>query len=98
MPKAPGRTEDPAGVGLAGSGAGGSDGRTAGGQLAEPLADGEIRVTDVRISVPVKDRTQALVTIANSLHEARIEPEDITLRRPTLDEVFLHLTGPEVAA
>jgi ABC-2 type transport system ATP-binding protein len=32
------------------------------------------------------------------LHEARIEPEDITLRRPTLDEVFLHLTGAEVAA
>ena len=25
-------------------------------ELAEPLADGEIRVTDVRISVPVKDR------------------------------------------
>jgi ABC-2 type transport system ATP-binding protein len=67
-------------------------------ELAEPLADGEIRVTDVRISVPVKDRTRALVTIANSLHEARIEPEDITLRRPTLDEVFLSLTGPEVAA
>jgi ABC-2 type transport system ATP-binding protein len=67
-------------------------------QLAEPLADGEIRVTEVRISVPVKDRTRALVTMANSLHEARIEPEDITLRRPTLDEVFLHLTGTEVAA
>ena len=23
--------------------------------------------------------------------------EDVALRRPTLDEVFLHLTGPEVA-
>jgi len=67
-------------------------------ELADPLADGEIRVNDVRISVPVKDRTRALVSIANSLHEARIEPEDITLRRPTLDEVFLHLTGPGVAA
>jgi ABC-2 type transport system ATP-binding protein len=67
-------------------------------QLAEPLADGEIRVSDVRISVPVKDRTRALVVMANSLHEAKIEPEDITLRRPTLDEVFLQLTGSEVAA
>ncbi|MEV4266458.1 ATP-binding cassette domain-containing protein [Kribbella sp. NPDC049584] len=66
--------------------------------LARPLADGEIRVVDVRVSVPVKDRTKALVVMANSLHEARIEPEDITLRRPTLDEVFLHLTGAEVAA
>jgi ABC-2 type transport system ATP-binding protein len=62
-------------------------------ELAGPLADGEIRVADVRVSVPVKDRTKALVVMANSLHEAKIEPEDITLRRPTLDEVFLHLTG-----
>lgn len=62
-------------------------------ELAGPFADGEIRVHDVRVSVPVKDRTKALVAMANSLHEARIEPEDLTLRRPTLDEVFLHLTG-----
>ncbi|TDW97725.1 ATP-binding cassette domain-containing protein [Kribbella sp. VKM Ac-2566] len=62
-------------------------------ELAGPLADGEVRVTDVRISIPVKDRTRALVQMANSLHEAKIEPEDLTLRRPTLDEVFLHLTG-----
>ncbi|MGW6196293.1 ATP-binding cassette domain-containing protein [Kribbella sp. NPDC055110] len=62
-------------------------------ELAAPYADGEIRVHDVRVSVPVKDRTKALVAMANSLHEARIEPEDLTLRRPTLDEVFLHLTG-----
>ncbi|MET9269934.1 ATP-binding cassette domain-containing protein [Kribbella sp. NPDC003557] len=62
-------------------------------ELAARLADGEVRVDDVRVSVPVKDRTKALVQMATSLHEARIEPEDITLRRPTLDEVFLHLTG-----
>ncbi|MFC6157650.1 ATP-binding cassette domain-containing protein [Kribbella jiaozuonensis] len=61
--------------------------------LAGLVADGGIRVVDVRVSVPVKDRTKALVVMANSLHEAKIEPEDITLRRPTLDEVFLHLTG-----
>jgi len=29
--------------------------------------------------------------------EAGIEPEDLSLRRPTLDEVFLHLTGPTAA-
>jgi ABC-2 type transport system ATP-binding protein len=66
-------------------------------ELAKPLADGAVRVAGVRISVPVKDRTRALVTMANSLHEARIEPEDITLRRPTLDEVFLRLTAAEAA-
>ncbi|MER7246308.1 ATP-binding cassette domain-containing protein [Kribbella sp. NPDC000426] len=67
-------------------------------ELAGPLADGAIAVVDGRVSVPVADRTKALVVMANSLHEAKIEPEDITLRRPTLDEVFLHLTGAEVAA
>ncbi len=46
----------------------------------------------------MKDRTRALTVMANSLQEARIEPEDITLRRPTLDEVFLHLTGAGVPA
>ena len=43
--------------------------------------------------MPVADRTRSLVILAAALLEARIEPEDISLRRPTLDEVFLHLTG-----
>ncbi|WP_344218505.1 ATP-binding cassette domain-containing protein [Kribbella sancticallisti] len=66
--------------------------------LVERLADGEVRVDELRVSIPVKDRTRALVEVATSLHEAKIEPEDITLRRPTLDEVFLHLTGTGVPA
>jgi ABC-2 type transport system ATP-binding protein len=61
--------------------------------LVERLADGDVRVEDLRVSIPVKDRTRALVEVATSLAEAKIEPDDITLRRPTLDEVFLHLTG-----
>jgi ABC-2 type transport system ATP-binding protein len=66
--------------------------------LVERLADGEVRVEDLTVSVPVRDRTKALVDVAIALRDVRIEPEDITLRRPTLDEVFLHLTGSEVAA
>jgi ABC-2 type transport system ATP-binding protein len=31
--------------------------------------------------------------MATALGDAGIEPIDITLRRPTLDEVFLHLTA-----
>ena len=65
-------------------------------QIARQVASGEIHI-DVevnQISVPVIDRTRALVTVASALSEAQIEPEDISLRRPTLDEVFLHLTGP----
>ena len=64
-------------------------------KLLQQVASGELRI-DVesnRISVPVADRTRSLVILAAALLEARIEPEDISLRRPTLDEVFLHLTG-----
>jgi len=65
-------------------------------QIVQPLASGAIRLEaeNQRISVPVKDRTRALVAVATALTAAQIEPEDISLRRPTLDEVFLHLTGP----
>jgi len=64
-------------------------------QIVKPVATGSIRIdTQVnRISIPITDRTRALVTVARVLSEAGIEPEDLALRRPTLDEVFLHLTG-----
>lgn len=64
-------------------------------QMVQQIASGDIRVDadSNRISVPVLDRTRALVAVATALSEARIEPEDLTLRRPTLDEVFIHLTG-----
>jgi ABC-2 type transport system ATP-binding protein len=63
--------------------------------IVEQVAFGNIQVNVEanRMSVPVKDRTRALVTVATALSEAQIEPQDISLRRPTLDEVFIHLTG-----
>jgi ABC-2 type transport system ATP-binding protein len=65
-------------------------------QILRQVASGDIQLEPEtnRISAPVWDRTRALVTVATALSAARIEPEDISLRRPTLDEVFLHLTGP----
>ncbi|KUM79553.1 ATP-binding cassette domain-containing protein [Streptomyces curacoi] len=47
------------------------------------------------LSAPVTDRMAALSGVVRALEEAGIEAEDIALRRPTLDEVFLHLTGRE---
>ncbi|MEV0444546.1 ATP-binding cassette domain-containing protein [Streptomyces spectabilis] len=44
-------------------------------------------------SVPVTDRVEALTRAVRALQEAGIEAEDIAVRRPTLDEVFLRLTG-----
>jgi ABC-2 type transport system ATP-binding protein len=65
-------------------------------QMVKPVATGDIRI-DMQlnqISIPVTDRTRAVVTVATTLSEAGIEMEDLILRRPTLDEVFLHLTDP----
>ncbi|MET8677231.1 ATP-binding cassette domain-containing protein [Streptomyces sp. NPDC004647] len=52
-----------------------------------------------RVSAAVTDRITALTEAVRALAAAGIEAEDIALRRPTLDEVFLHLTGgtPEAA-
>lgn len=47
------------------------------------------------VSAPVADRMTALTGAVRALAEADIGAEDITIRRPTLDEVFLHLTGQE---
>ncbi|MEV6109687.1 ATP-binding cassette domain-containing protein [Streptomyces sp. NPDC051940] len=46
-----------------------------------------------RVSAPVTDRIAALTAVVQALWAAGIEAEDIALRRPTLDEVFLSLTG-----
>ncbi|NUP81201.1 MAG: ATP-binding cassette domain-containing protein [Nonomuraea sp.] len=46
------------------------------------------------LSAPVTDRMAALAGVVRALEDAGIEAEDIALRRPTLDEVFLRLTEP----
>jgi ABC-2 type transport system ATP-binding protein len=63
-------------------------------QIVQQVASGAIRIDreNNRVSVPVTDRTKSLIAVATALAEARIEPQDIALRRPTLDEVFIHLT------
>ncbi|MEV6383712.1 ATP-binding cassette domain-containing protein [Streptomyces sp. NPDC051773] len=60
-----------------------------------PVPEEEVSVdTDRRrLSAPVTDRMTALTAVVRALADAGIEAEDIALRRPTLDEVFLHLTG-----
>jgi ABC-2 type transport system ATP-binding protein len=53
-----------------------------------------------RASAPVADRMAALGAGLGALAAAGVVAEDLTVRRPTLDEVFLQLTGPaaEVSA
>ncbi|MEV0644218.1 ATP-binding cassette domain-containing protein [Phytomonospora sp. NPDC050363] len=54
----------------------------------EPVTDTERRL----VSVAVTDRVRALSEVVRALGEEGIAAEDLALRRPTLDEVFLQLT------
>ncbi|MFE9582980.1 ATP-binding cassette domain-containing protein [Nocardia sp. NPDC006044] len=66
-------------------------------QALKGLADGEIHVEPGlrRITVPVSDGSQALVTAIGKLAEHDVKIHDVGLRRPSLDDVFLTLTGHE---
>jgi ABC-2 type transport system ATP-binding protein len=46
-----------------------------------------------RVSAPATDPLTALANAVHALRDADLGVEDVALRRPTLDEVFLHLTG-----
>jgi len=52
-----------------------------------PLADGDT------VTAGVRRRAGVIVDAVRRLDEAGVGVEDITLRRPTLDDVFLSLTG-----
>ncbi|HEY0639578.1 MAG TPA: ATP-binding cassette domain-containing protein [Pseudonocardiaceae bacterium] len=62
-------------------------------RLAQPHATGVVTRAGTTVRVPVTERAAALVRVAAELHAAGITPADLTVRRPTLDEVFLRLTG-----
>jgi ABC-2 type transport system ATP-binding protein len=46
-----------------------------------------------KITVPAKGGARRLAQVVRDLDEAQITIDDIALRRPTLDDVFLTLTG-----
>jgi ABC-2 type transport system ATP-binding protein len=56
---------------------------------AETSVDPDTRT----VTVEVADGAKALAPIVRALDAAHLALDDLTLRRPTLDEVFLHLTG-----
>lgn len=66
-------------------------------QALKSLADGEIHLEPGlrRITVPVADGSQALVAAVGRLNEHEVRIHDVGLRRPSLDDVFLTLTGHE---
>jgi ABC-2 type transport system ATP-binding protein len=64
-------------------------------QLLRELGSGEVSVDPHtrRLSVPVTGGTRALIEALRRLDVAGVEVQDVGLRRPTLDDVFLTLTG-----
>ncbi|MEV7905158.1 ATP-binding cassette domain-containing protein [Streptomyces anulatus] len=65
-------------------------------RTVDRVAGGGLVVTDAatrRVHAQVADRVAALTEVARSLQDDGIAVEDIGLRRPSLDDVFLRLTG-----
>ncbi|MEV0711145.1 ATP-binding cassette domain-containing protein [Nocardia aurea] len=63
--------------------------------VIERVSDGEPETDEVerRVHAPVVDRIAALTEVARTVQDAGIAVEDIGVRRPSLDDVFLQLTG-----
>ncbi|MGJ5806145.1 ATP-binding cassette domain-containing protein [Streptomyces europaeiscabiei] len=59
------------------------------------VSDGEPESdeTELRVHAPVTDRVSALTEVARTLRDEGVQIQDIGLRRPSLDDVFLRLTG-----
>ena len=55
-------------------------------------ADAPVRHGSI-VSVTVRERRGTIVEAVRRLDDAGVDVDDLTLRRPTLDDVFLTLTG-----
>jgi ABC-2 type transport system ATP-binding protein len=69
--------------------------------IVRPLARGEVGVDPATrtLSIPTASGIQGLLDVAALLRAQGIEPADLHLRRPSLDEVFLHFTrSPDAPA
>ncbi len=64
-------------------------------ELLAAIADGDLEVDEHsrRLVAPSSGGSTALVQVIRGLDGAGIEIDDIGLRRPTLDDVFMSLTG-----
>ena len=61
------------------------------------VGDGEPIVLDHTVSIPVTSGRGAIADAVRRLDEAGVAIDDIATRRPTLDDVFLKLTGHAAA-
>jgi ABC-2 type transport system ATP-binding protein len=62
---------------------------------ARGIADGDTFTVGSTVTVPLRDRTAAQAIAA--INEAELRASGITIRTPTLDDVYLRLTGSSLA-
>ena len=62
-------------------------------QALQSVGHGRAAVEDVRISIAVSGGSTVLIDAVRALDAGGVGIADLTLRRPTLDDVFLSLTG-----
>jgi ABC-2 type transport system ATP-binding protein len=58
-----------------------------------PIAGDRPTLNEDALSVPLRGRTGAIAEAVRRLDDAGVDIEDIALRRPTLDDVFMRVTG-----
>jgi ABC-2 type transport system ATP-binding protein len=57
------------------------------------VGHGELRTEGNALLIPATEGAKSLTAAVRALDDAGVSPQDIALRRPTLDDVFLSLTG-----
>ena len=64
-------------------------------EVPSSYLDGVVAVEgrDHELTISVDEGSSAIGPIAIALHKASVRVRDLTLRTPTLDDVFLELTG-----
>ena len=64
-------------------------------EIVEKVSGGKAAVDEGsrQVSAPVTTGSKALIEAARSLDDVGIHPLDIGLKRPSLDDVFIALTG-----
>jgi ABC-2 type transport system ATP-binding protein len=63
------------------------------GPLAQPNVDETIDTAARTVTVPVVSTEHIVPSVVRTLDDAGIDVLDVVVRRPTLDDVFLQLTG-----
>lgn len=62
-------------------------------EVLHRLASAEITEKEGVLRVPLADKAESLLGAAAALHDAGLDIADLSVRTPTLDEVFLEVTG-----